>query len=240
MPVQSGLFGSLQATSDLEKVLRLIGNYFLERGVKMVAYHHHPPMGARDYERPLVVIAFGFPENWVAEYMERNYERVDPITRRAMRHTQPFWWSEITALEPGMRPQEKDYLKAMHRAQLGDGLAMPVFGPRGRNGYVGLGFGANARALPSHRVATFQMAAQIAHQRYCEILIDGFEHVRVSPREEEILSWAARGKSNTVIADILGVSSNTVDTHFRRIFAKLGVNERVTAVLRGLALGLVV
>ena len=239
MPVASGLFGDLQATASLDKVLRIIGDYFLNRSIVRVAYHHHPPFGARDYDRPITVEAYGFPEGWVEEYIENDYERVDPITRRAMRHTQPFWWSEIQTLEQH-RPAEKDYLLAMHRAQIGDGLAVPVFGPRGRNGYVGLGFGANARALPSHRVATFQMAAQIAHQRYCEILIDGFEHVRLSPREEEILSWAARGKSNTVIADILGVSSNTVDTHLRRIFAKLGVNERVTAVLRGLALGLVV
>ena len=239
MPVASGLFGNLQTTQSLDAVLRIIGRYFLERNVVMVTYHHHPPLGARDYERPITVEAYGFPESWVEEYVENDYERIDPITRRAMSHTQPFWWSEITALEE-LRPREKEYIKAMHKAQLGDGLAIPVFGPRGRNGYAGLGFGANARALPDHRVATFQMAAQIAHQRYCEILIDGFEHVRLSPREEEILSWAARGKSNTVIADILGVSSNTVDTHFRRIFAKLGVNERVTAVLRGLALGLVV
>ena len=204
----------------------------------MLSYHHHPPMGAQDYGRPVGVEAFGFPAEWVEEYVRLDYERIDPITRRAMRHTQPFWWSEITALEE-LRPREKAYLKALHKANLGDGLAIPVFGPQGRNGYVGLGFGARARALPAHRVATFQMAAQIAHQRYCELLIEGFEHVRLSPREEEILGWAARGKSNTVIADILEVSPNTVDTHLRRLFAKLGVNDRVTAVLRGMALGLV-
>ena len=235
----SGLFGELQTADTLDVVLKTVGRYYLDRGIKMVSYHHHPPVGARDHDRPISVEAYGFPKDWIDEYVRLDYERVDPITRRAMRHTQPFWWSEITALEE-LRPQEREYLKALHRAQVGDGLAIPVFGPRGRNGYAGLGFGENARALPAHRVATFQMAAQIAHQRYCEILIDGFEHVRLSPREEEILGWAARGKSNTVIADILEVSANTVDTHFRRIFAKLQVNDRVTAVLRAMALGLIV
>lgn len=239
MPVASGLFGDLQESTSLDRTLRVVGNYFLERGVERLVYHHHPPAGAEDYDQAITVEHWGFPEEWVAEYTDKEYYRVDPITRRAMRNTRPFWWSEIVALE-NLQPAQKDYLKELHKARIGDGLAVPVFGPRGRNGYVGLGFGVHGRELPEHRVATYQMAAQIGHQRYCEILINGFEHVRLSPREEEILGWAARGKSNTVIADILGLSSNTVDTHFRRIFAKLGVNERVTAVLRGMALGLVV
>jgi len=42
-----------------------------------------------------------------------------------------------------------------------------------------------------------------------------------------------------MIASRLNISSNTVDTYVRRCFGKLEVNDRVTAGLRGLALGLV-
>ena len=238
MPVVSGLAGSLQEATNLPRVLELAQAYFSQRGVVMMSYHHHPPIGAQDYMRPVGVEAWGFPSEWVEEYVAGDYERIDPITRRAMRETQPFWWSEIAQLER-LRPRERQFLKALHRAHLGDGLAVPVFGPRGRDGYVGLGLGHAARMLPAHRMATFQMAAQLAHQRYCDLLVQGFEDVRLSPREEEVLRWAAAGKSTGVIADILQVSPNTIDTHFRRAFAKLGVNDRVTAVLRALALGLI-
>lgn len=238
MPVVSGLVNELQDARDLVTVMELARGYFVKRGAIMMSYHHHPPIGAQDYMRPVGVTAYGFPPAWVEEYVAGDYERVDPITRRAMRATQPFWWSEISQLEQ-LRPRERDYLKALHRAHLGDGLAVPVFGPRGRDGYVGLGFGHAARMLPVHRIATFQMAAQMAHQRYCDLLVQGFEDVRLTPREEEVLRWAAAGKSTGVIADILEVSANTVDTHLRRAFAKLGVNDRVTAVLRALALGLI-
>jgi LuxR family transcriptional regulator/LuxR family quorum-sensing system transcriptional regulator CciR len=41
------------------------------------------------------------------------------------------------------------------------------------------------------------------------------------------------------MAEILDLSPNTVDTYVRRIFRKLHVGDRVTAALRGLALGLI-
>jgi LuxR family transcriptional regulator/LuxR family quorum-sensing system transcriptional regulator CciR len=42
-----------------------------------------------------------------------------------------------------------------------------------------------------------------------------------------------------MIASKLNISSNTVDTYVRRCFDKLEVRDRMTAGLRGIALGLV-
>lgn len=44
----------------------------------------------------------------------------------------------------------------------------------------------------------------------------------LSPREWEILQLAARGKQQGEIAQALGISVNTVKTHLRRIYDKLG------------------
>jgi len=54
-----------------------------------------------------------------------------------------------------------------------------------------------------------------------------------------VLTWVARGKTNTSIGDILGISGNTVDAHLRRIYLKLGVYDRVSAALRALGFGLI-
>jgi len=56
--------------------------------------------------------------------------------------------------------------------------------------------------------------------------------VQLSPREQEIVRMVAQGQPNKVIADILGISSWTVCTHLRRIFAKLGVGSRAAMVAR--------
>lgn len=56
--------------------------------------------------------------------------------------------------------------------------------------------------------------------------------IQLSPREQEIVRMVAKGHPNKVIADVLNISSWTVCTHLRRIFAKLGVGSRAAMVAR--------
>lgn len=51
----------------------------------------------------------------------------------------------------------------------------------------------------------------------------------LTPREAEVLSWLAKGKTNRDIADILGMSPRTVNKHLEHIFEKLGVETRTAA-----------
>lgn len=60
-----------------------------------------------------------------------------------------------------------------------------------------------------------------------------------SPRELEILDLAARGLRNKAIADKLGISSRTVESHFNSIFIKLGVFSRMEAVIEAISRNLV-
>lgn len=52
---------------------------------------------------------------------------------------------------------------------------------------------------------------------------------KLSPRESDILHWLCEGKSNEEIANILGLSINTVKSHLKHSFTKLGVENRVAA-----------
>jgi DNA-binding CsgD family transcriptional regulator len=52
----------------------------------------------------------------------------------------------------------------------------------------------------------------------------------LSPREQEIVRMVSKGLPNKVIAGVLNISSWTVSTHLRRIFAKLGVTSRAAMV----------
>jgi DNA-binding CsgD family transcriptional regulator len=52
----------------------------------------------------------------------------------------------------------------------------------------------------------------------------------LSPREEEIARMVALGYQNKTIAATLGISTWTVSTHLRRMFAKFGVSSRAALV----------
>ena len=55
------------------------------------------------------------------------------------------------------------------------------------------------------------------------------DEAALTPRETEVLSWLAKGKTNRDIADILGMSHRTVNKHLEHIFEKLGVETRAAA-----------
>lgn len=61
----------------------------------------------------------------------------------------------------------------------------------------------------------------------------------LSPRELEVLEWAARGWLNKQIAVKMGVSPYTIRSHFTNIFAKLGAVDKANAVAIAITRGLI-
>ncbi|MEV1199639.1 response regulator [Microbispora rosea] len=61
----------------------------------------------------------------------------------------------------------------------------------------------------------------------------------LTPREAEILSLVAKGRSNAEIARSLIIGESTVKTHLNRIFGKLDVSDRTAAVTAALRWGLI-
>jgi len=56
--------------------------------------------------------------------------------------------------------------------------------------------------------------------------------LRLTPREKEVLELSAKGYRSKEIADALGISTQTVETHFRNLYEKLQVRSRAEAVAR--------
>lgn len=172
---------------------------------------------------------------WSQAYPERlRYE--DPLPELALRLCRPVRWSEARAIEPPGR-QEGAFYAFLSGLGFEEGLALPTYGPGARTGFVGLPAAPDART-DDETAAAVHAVAQMSFLRYCE-LIDAQEpiDVRLSERELDVVYWIAMGKSNSVIAEILGISAETVDSYVRRAFRKLGVSDRTSAVLHSVLAG---
>jgi DNA-binding NarL/FixJ family response regulator len=67
----------------------------------------------------------------------------------------------------------------------------------------------------------------------------GPAQAQLTERELQVLRGMSQGKSNSAIGRELYLSEDTVKTHARRLFRKLGVNDRAQAVALGFRRGLV-
>ncbi len=61
----------------------------------------------------------------------------------------------------------------------------------------------------------------------------------LSAREISIIQLAAKGFSSPEVAEMLGISVNSVKTHFRHIFEKMDVSDRTEAVALAISRGII-
>lgn len=229
-----------ETANHLADLWRLSVRFFESRGIAMVSYHSDTEVENRELGTigKSGILQSGYPEEWVCQYIDGKLSLLDPMPELAAKIGRPFYWSEINDLA-NLTYEQQRYMALRAASDLGDGIALQVYGPNARNALVCLGFGDRTPKLTAEAIFELQCAAQIAHLRYCAISGEQDRaKVDLSPRELEVLRWIARGKSNSVIAEILGISRHTVDTMTRRMFDKLDVNDRTTAAVRGLGSGL--
>lgn len=75
--------------------------------------------------------------------------------------------------------------------------------------------------------------------RYFQQQRPASEDIRLSAREEEVLTLLAKGMGRSQIAQLLEVSTNTAASHIKSIYRKLNVSGRAEATLQAVRLGLV-
>jgi len=93
-----------------------------------------------------------------------------------------------------------------------------------------------SRDRPTLIVRSGQRRLQIERSGDTLLLQEAPEDAGLTRREQEVLSWVARGKTNAQVAEALWISPGTVRTHLENAFAKLGVRTRTAAVARFLSL----
>ncbi len=122
----------------------------------------------------------------------------------------------------------------------GDGPVVVMLTTHDEPGLIRAARQAGASAFLSKETAPKELA-RLLRRVLEEPEKDWMPHValpELTPREAEALELLGRGFSNKAIAKAMGLSPETVKDHLERVFHKLDVRDRLSAVKRATELGL--
>lgn len=180
----------------------------------------------------------GFPKTWERAYKESG-RWDDPLPNLALNRGTAFRWSDAEDIGT-VDERGATYLERLRSDGMGEGIASHCTGPYARSGFVGVGMPLDPGPPSDEAVRRIQMATQLCFLQYCTLVGAFKEDVPdLSQRELDVIRWIGEGKSNAVIAEILGITKNSVDSYVKRIFGKLGVSDRTAAAVRAVSLGLI-
>ena len=219
-------------TSLWQNVRRAVDEF----GADKFSYHFTPAFSSQVSDQTQIM-SRGFSVEWMDLYESAEFRASDPIPDAVMRAGHTLSWDE--ALE---RVEQTDevarFIAALREHGIENGFGIPLFGPDNRHAYGAFGFPAGY-APKEEQIVALTMVGRAAHDRVCQLVALEDEDVVLSRRESEVLGLIARGKSNSVIAQLLEISPETVSTYVKRIYAKLGVSDRVGATVKALKMRLV-
>jgi LuxR family quorum sensing-dependent transcriptional regulator len=178
------------------------------------------------------------PLEWRQRYLSRRYAAHDPIVAQTLHRQTGFAWSDPT-LPP---PRSAAAVQVMNEAaefNLRDGYTVPLTTVEGEFG--GMSFtGSRLEIAPEHR----GMLTLVASYAFGHALLVRGQPIetsaKLSPRERETLQWAAEGKTDWEIGEIMGISEHGVDSHLRCVRTKLRTRNRAQSVAEGFRLGIIV
>jgi LuxR family transcriptional regulator, quorum-sensing system regulator BjaR1 len=248
---RSGMFetfleGSLKANSEAE-LTNLLRTALARLGYDRMIFSvfSDPDLPAERIRHGLIN---HYPDDFQTFYAEKRLEVIDPVIRCACVVPWAFRWSDIEKAVKLSQTQSRLF-RAAEDFGMHNGIGVPIPGPGGRLSGFGLAssvadggdrsaFGLDlVNALCQQFFGAFKRLNLRETPPYEGVARDF--RVSLTPKQREILTWVAGGKTDEDIASILNISRNTVDTHMRQIFNRLSVNSRVSAVVKAINLGLI-
>jgi LuxR family quorum sensing-dependent transcriptional regulator len=172
------------------------------------------------------LLALKGPEEWFSEYNRNNYIRIDPVANELRSATRPFRWSDIRV---DLKHEGAALMHLRRDFGFNDAVIVPVHNPAGLPAFVSLS--GRHIDVPDAELLPLYVVALSAFERVRDLQKPMVKpKLQLSPREREVLTWVANGKSAWEIGMILNISKRTADEHVKTAARKLGVRNRSHAV----------
>ncbi|WCM26315.1 LuxR family transcriptional regulator [Sphingomonas sp. QA11] len=218
--------GSIRELGDL---LDAIGR---EMGFRYFALTHHVDIACAP--QPAIRI-HNYPGEWEAFFDAEGLGRSDPVHRACHMTSLGFAWTALPRLVMLTR-RDDEILAHSRRVGLADGFTVPAHIPGELAGSCSF---ATARGQPLRMewlplaqfigTAAFEGARRLSGIRGAEQ-----DRPRLSDRQRDCIYWAARGKSDWEISQILGIGHDTAIQYMKEARGRYGVGNRTQLAIHAL------
>ncbi len=205
-------------------------------GFDYCAYGMQSPLSIAE---PKTIMLNNYPEAWQKRYVKQQYVRVDPTVQHCMLSLQPLIWSSQSA----NTQSQKDFWEEARSYGLNVGWAQSSRDFIGTRGMLTLARSTDQLSEKEQKAQYTNMfwLSQTVHSSIAKIVNEtefAQFNLYLTNREKEVLRWTAEGKTSAEIAQILGVTERTVNFHLGNSMQKLNVNNKISAAIRAVMLGI--
>jgi LuxR family quorum sensing-dependent transcriptional regulator len=185
------------------------------------------------------VMLCDWPVEWLQRYVAQNHVDHDPVVGHMKNLQEPFHWRESATRSL----VDRDSIRVMGDAaefKLREWLAFPLVTLDGTIVMVSLG--GEAVELSNAEFNMISLASTYAIGRAMQlqtVQARTIDHIELTRREIECLQWAAVGKSEWEMSQIMGISEHTSEKHLLSAKNKLGAVNRVQAVAEAIRRGFI-
>ncbi|MDB5502036.1 MAG: transcriptional regulator, LuxR family [Tardiphaga sp.] len=206
------------------------------RAVAHFGLEHFCCLMPRNSQRPTFdacVLMTRWPRDWFDLYRRSDFQQHDPIVRYTRTQLRATSWSE--ALVSNDRVGRSVMEIAAVDFGLRAGISVPIHGIN--NYQAGVSFAGLQIDASKDAKSAVELIAIYAFNRLNQFQVAAPARPKVlTPRQREILSWTANGKTAWDTGQILGVSEDNVHKLIASAVARLEATNRTHAVVKAIRL----
>jgi len=227
----------LKGTSDQEGLRDIFDVSTQELGFRSFSYHMIKVVGV-GVHLPIAVTTY--PDQWVQRYIRKGYTALDPVIAKGPQNLMPFSWGEEFNPIHLEDNKQKQFFSEAYDFKLRNGLSIPIHGHAGEFAQLTLiadGSEKEPASIINEQRFTAHLMAMYYHQAAGGMLIEQANKTikaPLTPRECDVLRWAAKGKTAWEIASILAIGETTVVYHIENAKTKLGASSRSEAIVKAI------
>jgi LuxR family quorum-sensing system transcriptional regulator CciR len=214
-----------------EDLADALGEVSLDLGFSYFALTHHVDVR----KNSAAIRLHNYPSGWAEWFDDQQLGATDPVHRASSRTSVGFAWSRIGEMIP-LTPRDQKILELARDAGIGDGFTIPAHVPGEAHGSCSFA-AASGKALDEDHLPLAQLVGAFAFEaarRIRRLREPSSMLPRLTDRQRECVMWAARGKSDWEISQILGVSHETVIRHLKQARERYGVGKRTLLAVHAL------